>query len=510
MRTWSRYLAGVLAVTGVLALVPYAGAETCKLETKRVDTVVRTANGQRPVEYWFRSTRSQSFFMQIGGPKGMIGGPEQPGVPAFSKVIKKEPSEYNSESPFRGVAKLGSQYYGFVFDTSAKEDAVEDAAEKEQNDATAGAQKLMKTIAYERLYFDINHNGDLTDDEVIKAQAAQTLSASYINCRFPTVDLMIDLDGTEIEYAFTMSVYSNASTSYSYANASLAAGAYRDGEMVIDGKKYRIVVVDFNSNGRFDDLSKIDDSVRMSDGTVYPTIGDMLYVIDSEAKQSQGYVSSYDPSTNSSLHYVSKLVNLDGRYFSLAVSPSGDEVTLEPSSIPIGYVSNANKGYRAILYGEDGFLKIVGDESGKAPVPVGKWQLASYTIDKGEIEEPAQEKAEEGSWFDNIKRALTGTRPAVRQPRFTMVSARGKREYPAVEVAEGTTVELPFGGPFRPIVSVAYARSQGEVSLSMSLVGTADEVCTSLYVNSSRPGKPAFTITTEKGEVVDTGSFEYG
>ncbi len=84
--------------------------------------------------------------------------------------------------------------------------------------------------------------------------------------------------------------------------------------MVIDGKKRHVVIVDFNSNGRYDDPSKIDDSVQLSDGTVYPTIGDMLYIIDPEMAQPHGYASPYDPSTNNNLHYVGKLVNLDGRF----------------------------------------------------------------------------------------------------------------------------------------------------------------------------------------------------
>ena len=168
---------------------------------------------------------------------------------------------------------------------------------------------------------------------------------------------------------------------YSYANASLSAAAYREGEMVIDGKNRRVVVVDSNSNGRYDDQSGIDDKVRLADGTVYPKIGDMLYVIDPEAKMDPRS-NPYDATSNEALHYVAKQVNLAGRFLDLKITPAGDELTLEPSSIPVGYVTNANKGYRAIVYGEQGFLKVAGDESGKAPLPEGEWKLASYTIDK--------------------------------------------------------------------------------------------------------------------------------
>ena len=36
--------------------------------------------------------------------------------PDFAEVVKKEP-EYAAKQPFRGVAALGSQHFGFVLDT---------------------------------------------------------------------------------------------------------------------------------------------------------------------------------------------------------------------------------------------------------------------------------------------------------------------------------------------------------------------------------------------------------
>ena len=68
---------------------------------------------------------------------------------AFTKIVKKE-SKYVSESPFRGVAKLGGQEYAFALD-------VKDA----------------KSKGYNRLYFDFNHNGDLTDDKVDRGRAGR-------------------------------------------------------------------------------------------------------------------------------------------------------------------------------------------------------------------------------------------------------------------------------------------------------------------------------------------------
>ncbi|MFO7901916.1 MAG: hypothetical protein R6U98_04595 [Pirellulaceae bacterium] len=519
-----RYVVGVIPVASVLALATCAAAETCKLETKRIESAVtRTSSGAMSVELWFRTTRSQSFFEQTSGPEGMIRGPEKPGVPEFSEVIKKEPSQYNAEHVFRGVVKLGSQYFGFAFDTSKKAGDGDESEEKGEDDqATKGAKnplnalvpsgsgnQAMNVVAYDRLYFDLNHNGDLTDDEVIESEGEPQKAASYARCSFPVVDLTIEFDGKKTEYAFRMSVYSRGSSRYSYANASLSAAVYREGEMEIDGKTYRVVVVDFNSNGRFDDRYQVDDRRGSSDGPVYPRTGDMLYVIDPEAEPPRGNVSPYDPSSNRSLHYVTKLVNLDGDFFDLAITPAGDELTLEPSSLAVGHVTNPNEGYRAVVYGEHGFLNIVGDESGKARVPAGRWKLASYTIEKADTQEP--EEAESGSLLDSFKRALLGgARPAPRQRRDNRVSAQANRDYQEVVVKKGETVELPFGEPYRPVVSIGGRRGQREVSLSLALVGQGGERCSSMYVDGSRPGKPEFTIRTADGEVVESGNFEYG
>ncbi len=221
MRKWSRYVAGVIAVTGVLALVTYAGAETCKLEAKRVDTVVRcrirTDAGRILVsihafpvflyaDWWTARDDSRSRASRD--------------CRNSRKSSRRSRAAYNSEHPFRGVAKLGSQYYGFVSDTATKKD--DQGRRTKQNPirmprqlprhcgSLSGARKVMKTVAYERLYFDINHNGDLTDDEVIEAKPAGNMSTNYVSCVFPDRPGYRSGWNVEIEYAFTMNVYSNA------------------------------------------------------------------------------------------------------------------------------------------------------------------------------------------------------------------------------------------------------------------------------------------------------------
>jgi hypothetical protein len=504
MREWARICAGIVAVTGLLALVSSAGAGTCKLETKRIDPTasVSYTAGRLPMEYYFRS-RPQSIFMQIGGPNRIV--PRQTGAPEFDKVINKELSKYNSEMPFRGVVKLGSKFYGFVFDTAPeKKDEGKDEA-KVSEKAKAQAAK-MKSVAYTRIHFDLNGNGDLTDDKVIESKPVPQSPSlrSYSRSSFPPIDIKIDVDGAQLDYAFSMSVYANVSSQLSYANASISSAAYLEGEMEIAGKKHRVVVVDYNSNGRFDDQSGINESIRSS--SVYYTMGDMLYLIDPTDSPSAS-TNPYDPTANNFQHYVGKLVNHGGQFFNLSIANNGEELTLEPSPVPLGQVMNPNKGYSALVYGDQGFVKLVGDDSGVANLPEGEWRLASYTINR----EPTQEKPKKdtgSSMIGALTKALTGSSSS--RPRPSLISASGQRDTAPIVVKKGETVEMPFGAPFKPVVKASFVRGQKTARLSMSLVGAGGETASNLIVNGSRPGNPKFTITTEDGTEVASGEFEYG
>ena len=253
MKEWLNSIARVVTVTALLATATVAAAETCRLEIKKVDTA--SAPMSR-AERRFRSTVSQSFFMQIGGPAGMVSKKGDEEKPRFSEIIKKEPSKYEAAHPFRGVAALGGRYYGFVFDAAPPEKTEKEggSGEKQGNRAIPAKrspeEKPLKElvtpgltppdtkpadqppVAYSRLHFDVNHNGDLTDDPVVDATLITKANhGTVVYAWFPRVDLTIDVGGKKVDYAFRSSVKSQSSGNLAYATASLDAAAYRIGEM---------------------------------------------------------------------------------------------------------------------------------------------------------------------------------------------------------------------------------------------------------------------------------------
>ena len=377
---------------------------------KKVDTSNRSSDA-----YLYRATSSQSFYRPVG--QGMRV--QDNSAREFAEVIKKEPEAYRAAIPVRGVVKLGTLKFGYVIDTSVEPEKEEKEEKDKQADAkeaeaeksesvlsalskvlTGGTKKAeegkeaFKPVPYDRLYIDTDRDGDLTDEEVIEASSTGNATNNrYYSCTFPRIDLAIEVESVPVDYAITLSTMAYDSGSYGYINGSFHAGAYREGEITVDGKKRRLVLIDFNGNGRFDDPSSFNDQIRSSNGQVYPIRGDRLYV---DPDMNASGRSAYDVTSADDIFDVGEILCLDGKFYKMTVTPSGDKLTLEPADIEVGYVTNAVGDYRAVIYGDEGLVKIRSDETGKAPVPVGSWKLMNYTLDRTGFEEKqAKEEGEE-------------------------------------------------------------------------------------------------------------------
>jgi hypothetical protein len=468
----------------------FAGADTFNLELKRLEDRPRWPAGSPDAIY--RAVSSQYVRMEAGSARSW---PERS---SFSSLVKKEPP-YRSKQPFRFVAVLGSNEYAFVLDSSD-----------------------LDAEGYDLLCFDRNRNGDLTDDGVIKAKPwpadkGRTPTGSYVAwSRFPRVDVAIVTDGKPAEYSFFLETYARRSKAGFFADARLSAGAYRRAKLTLGGKNHTIVLLDYNSNGRFDDQWQTDDIGRSSRDRFYAPPGDVLFV-DPEAEDVSAF--GLDLTDCRERRPVSRLVNIDDRFYDVKVSPSGDTITLTPSSLPVASVAHPTQQYDALLFGDKGLVKLTGSKGQAVPIPVGDWKLLSYRIDLTEPEpasttRPTTAKAERSSAANRLLARLMGTgassREAMRRRNPTFVCAAGNIDVPIIRVREGKTSLLKFGPPYKPYVTARSTGNGQEVRLEMSLLGAGGEVCTNVNVYGERPAKPLFQILNAKGEVVARGQFEFG
>lgn len=381
--------------------------------------------------------------------------PQKPGShdEQFARLVRKQPS-YEAPLPLRGTIRLGTQEFALVLDAVGR-----------------------KATGYNLLYFDFNANGDLTDDEPIEARdvsATRLISQS----QFPRVDLTVNVDGIESEYSFIVTAcFDNSPKPLGSEKATISASLYsalvREGHIADGRKRHRLVLIDRNCNGRFDDRVTLQ---RMG-GRISQEEGDLL-LIDPNPKD----LLSGDATMGEDRHYVSRTVCIGERFYRLEVPPTGSELKLEPTELALGHVTNSSPAYRAVVYSDDyGVLMIGGMRGSKVPLPEGTWKVATYTIDAT---------------------AMTGG-------RRTAVTATFENEAEGVTVSKDETVELPFGQPFRAQV-YAHRASGNKIYLSLSIVGVGGERCTSFYVNGRRPPEPRFIISSPDGQVVHRGSFEYG
>ncbi|MBN2578785.1 MAG: hypothetical protein JXB10_07320 [Pirellulales bacterium] len=486
-------------IAGAAALLAAGGAaqaEKSTLELVRLDSQQNFSIQT----YLYRYVSSQPFFMQIQEGKAVRNSEDK-----FSEVVKKEPEKYFSKHPFRGAAKLGSQQYGFVLD-----------------------KKDEKSDGYDRLYFDLNGNGDLTDDKPIDGKfqtySLGSGSTSYGHCRFPRADLTIEVDGQKLDYSFLFSVNAQEQENFCYVNAQLSAAAYRKGEITLGGKPRKIAVIDFNSNGRFDDLLTLPESNHGPQGELYSRDGDKL-LIDPEESTAlfAGRV------VDAHQQYLSKLNALDGKFYEVKVTPSGDEITWTPAAPTLGQVVSPHAPCSVTLLGPQGYLVLDLKKSQPAAVPVGTWRVLGYDITvpweeeakKKEEEEKAKKEAAEKkekkpaakpSLFGALKKAILSAAPESSsspvESKDSIVSANGSSNGTPVIVEAGETTTLKFGPPYSLHVNV-YS-NPGQAYLNLQITGSDKETVSNMTVKGQRPEKPKFSITDSQGEVVKKGSFDYG
>jgi hypothetical protein len=394
-------------------------------------------------DYALRLTKPQLFYVQFRQRENRHAAD-------FQRVVTREP-DYKSSTPFRAVAKLGSGDYAFALDVSEQ-----------------------RSVGYDVLYFDRNGNGDLTDDEPVSSgRPAGRRTSSFAQSQFPRLDFEVDADGTPVDYAALVTAYVRASRTSPYASVSVFAAAVREGYIEQEQQKTRLVLVDQNTNGRFDD--KV--TVRFSGERAIPSEGDLLLVNPNP----RGRLTS-DVTMGRDRHFVGRSVCIGKSYYRMEVTPAGDQVRLKPIEMAAGYVINPSPTFRATLYNDDhGVLLVNGMRNARIPLPTGSWKVASYTID------------------------ATGLTSRDR----TAVSATFGEDYRAIEVTKDKAVDLPFGAPFKAVVS-AQRSSTNRVYLSLAFLGVQGERCTSIYVNGERPPKPRFVVRTTDGKNVHQGAFDYG
>jgi hypothetical protein len=463
-------------------------AETYPLGLKRM-TEGRFSRRESRDQMFF-GVSTQSFWCEDQGGR----------VDEFNKAVKKQPKKYACDRPLRGLAELAGKQFAFVLDSDD-----------------------LKKKGYHRLHFDFDGDRDLTDDKPVDAEPdAEEQSGGIARVFFP-LHVTLELKEGKFEYPFAITVSSHEEHGR-YAYAALMPAAYREATIQLEGKPRHVAILDYNSNGRFNDEFKINPDINMSDGSIWPETGDIV-IIDGKSGTGEYY---WEAVSGPARQYLSKLVNIDGRFYDIKLTECGDKLTLKPSTLATGSITNPSERFRAFLHGKNGIVKISGEKGKPVAVPEGDWKLLSCCIEPGDpaatqpvaeaaiVKPPVMNAIATGQPEAKTTAPATSTvkndsseRERKAKPPTRLV-ARGNKDYKAVRVRKDKSVELPFGAPYKPVVRPEGSRDDDTVRLELSIVGVGGEICSDIVLAGDRPHEPSFAIATTEGEIIERGSFEYG
>ena len=307
----------------------------------RLDLPKAKGRGRTPAppSYFITQVTPQQFFINLGQNESARDA-------EFHRVVKQEPS-YTSSTPIRGVTRFGGHEYGFAFDSVGS-----------------------KATGFNRLYFDLDGNGDLTDDKPINALPGNSLGGGMSQSQFPRVDIKLEAKGQSIDYSFLPSVLCQGAGGNNYATVTFYAASMREGYITQGKKRTKLVLLDHNSNGLFDDAV----SVR-PDGSVAE--GDMLLINPSPKKRASA-------DAGNDRNFVGKTICIGKEFYRMEVSPSGDSLKLTPTTFSMGCVANSSPRYRANLFCPDYGVVVIGGSKDQAiSLPVGTWKVLSYSVEAG-------------------------------------------------------------------------------------------------------------------------------
>ena len=397
--------------------------------------------------------------------------------------------ELNSDKPVYGVVTIAEQERLLILDQSDK------------------------NAFYNRVYFDINGNRDLTDDAPIDALDVSSSGGQYYYAHFPGIDIDTDIDGVSMKFRFGVVVnyWSNqpvswgsrilnfftggASTPDSFnirqLNLNIRSLCLYKAEFEIGDDKHRLILSDNNVNGRFDDRGKLNKEEPSYDGSIWPG-GDMQYLFAADAKP------NYRDGVT-----ITDYLCLNDTLYGFGINQAGNTLTLTPVTENLATLELPAAVHRITMMADEASVAAIRPGS-QIQAPAGTYRLLDYLLYKDE--------PEGARW---------------------QLWARGTWNSPEISAKAGESVPFPFGEPYRPQAGIPAWMRQNmkntdreweEIQIELKITGVANETISDLICienieqskiarserSSFRPKEATYRIMKPDGEVHTQGAFEYG
>ena len=359
------------------------------------------------------------------------------------------------------------------------------------------ARKVADDPYYNRILFDRNGNGDLTDDDPLDGvPRSYGGSGGYFDCSFPAIDLEIDVGGRKMPYGLGLRLSGRMPAPNAEEDEDF--GSVRNlhvmvspqcaylGEFALDGVGYRVALGDATGNGRFDDRAAQPENAHYADSRLF-AVGDSFHLTTDDEFDREG------------LPFGQHLV-IGERLFEVRPDLAAGRLILTPRKDNVGTLELSGPMQSlALLSADDGQIAMLANAGARVPLPAGGWRLLEY------------QQIKKDEWGDEW-----------------LLSARGSEEAKPVAVPAGGAGRLAAGEPLQAIVEIydrylQLAVTSGTLRIALGLAGCGKEQITDLRrvsgTNtqhklakrySNRPQEATYRIIKPDGELVTSGSFEYG
>ena len=380
----------------------------------------------------------------------------------------RRPSRRTGRSTWRNIRsaawrRWASQKFGFVLD-----------------------QKDEKSKGYDRLYFDRNGNGDLTDDQPIDAASTKQLPlivASYAAEPFSPRGPEHRRGRQEAELLLLL-----RADHLRLGGRPIRLGVVDGGRVPAGGNHPGREEMEGRAAGpqqqrplRRPDVAPRERPGRRTANSIPTTATCCCWTRRNPPLPGRG--AGRLPASPSSIS--GKINGLDGKLYEFKVSPRGDELTVTPSAVPLGKIASPHAPCTLELIGQQGYLSLDLEKSGAAEVPAGQWRLLSYTLTVENWQPPAkeedQEKRRPRRRTPRRRRGTKEARPAVvalegpagdallgpsldlAGPLYgpattSQLSAQGTVNGKPITVEAGKTTTLKFGPPYKAAAKLAYVQ----------------------------------------------------
>jgi len=295
---------------------------------------------------------------------------------------------------------------------------------------------------YDTLYIDTDCDGSLADEEGVEPYNSDSQRA-----QFGPVKVVF-----QTEYGPAAVHVNVLCCDYpQYRRTYVSSAGWYEGTVTVGGEEYKCRLVDYNSNGAYNDSS-----MDFSDA-------DQVWI---------------GRGRDLSRSFVGRYVMVGGAYYHPAPAADGASIAFTcAENVPLGTLKFSEEVDLIAVGGINGLLTYQ-PEGGEVQVPAGKWRLERWRVTR---------KDERGATW--------------------RMSGEGFPEESAFEVAEGETVNLDVGEPVSATLNVS--ENSGAYYLRENLAGSSGERIT-LTRNGSRPPAPKLRITSEDGSYNRLYVFQHG